>query len=93
MKQVVSPRWEARNDLTFYNELGERWEASGYARFTEEKAVGVAGTFYNIAAQRGASRGDAAAVCRIRGLTVLLEMPENPANAQFVRFAKFFAAI
>lgn len=66
MKQVVSPRWEARNDFDVFAELSERWEAGGYARFTEGKSeLAWLETFYNIAAQRGASQGDAAAVCRI----------------------------
>ncbi|TGC91202.1 trimethylamine-N-oxide reductase TorA, partial [Salmonella enterica subsp. enterica serovar Wilhelmsburg] len=55
MKQVVSPRWEARNDFDVFAELSERWEAGGYARFTEGNCerAGLE-TFYNIAAQRGA---------------------------------------
>ena len=37
MKQVVPPRYEARNDFDVFAELSERWEKGGYARFTEEK--------------------------------------------------------
>ncbi|MFP1528736.1 molybdopterin-dependent oxidoreductase [Escherichia coli] len=37
MKQVVPPRYEARNDFDVFAELSERWEKGGYARFTEGK--------------------------------------------------------
>ncbi|MGS9179281.1 molybdopterin-dependent oxidoreductase, partial [Salmonella enterica subsp. enterica serovar Infantis] len=58
MKQVVSPRWEARNDFDFFAELSERWVVGGYARFTEGKSeLAWLETFYNIAAQRGAIQG------------------------------------
>ena len=38
MKQVVPPRYEARNDFDVFAELSERWEKGGYARFTEGKS-------------------------------------------------------
>lgn len=91
MKQVVSPRWEARNDFDVFAELSERWEAGGYARFTEGKSeLAWLETFYNIAAQRGASQGvTLPPFAAFWQANRLLEMPENPANAQFVRFADF----
>ncbi|EHP7219476.1 molybdopterin-dependent oxidoreductase, partial [Salmonella enterica subsp. enterica serovar Thompson] len=91
MKQVVSPRWEARNDFDVFAELSERWEVGGYARFTEGKSeLAWLETFYNIAAQRGASQGvTLPPFAAFWQANRLLEMPENPANAQFVRFADF----
>ncbi|EOM5355063.1 biotin sulfoxide reductase, partial [Shigella sonnei] len=57
MKQVVPPRYEARNDFDVFAELSERWEKGGYARFTEGKSqLQWLETFYNVARQRGASQ-------------------------------------
>ncbi|MGK7292949.1 trimethylamine-N-oxide reductase TorA, partial [Salmonella enterica] len=83
--------WEARNDFDVFAELSERWEAGGYARFTEGKSeLAWLETFYNIAAQRGASQGvTLPPFAAFWQANRLLEMPENPANAQFVRFADF----
>ena len=68
MKRVVAPRDEARDDFDVFAELSERWEAGGRERFTEGKTdLEWLETFYQIAAQRGAAQGDAAAVCGILG--------------------------
>ncbi|EGD8421985.1 trimethylamine-N-oxide reductase TorA, partial [Shigella boydii] len=49
MKQVVPPRYEARNDFDVFAELSERWEKGGYARFTEGKSeLQWLETFYNV---------------------------------------------
>ncbi len=54
MKQVVPPRYEARNDFDVFAELSERWEKGGYARFTEgQSELQWLETFYNVARQRG----------------------------------------
>ncbi len=64
MKQVVSPRWEARNDFDVFAELSERWEVGGYARFTEGKAS-WRGWRLSTILPPSVRQGDAAAVCRI----------------------------
>ena len=57
MKQVVPPRYEARNDFDVFADLSERWEKGGYTRFTEGK-VSCNGwkRFITFARQRGASQ-------------------------------------
>ena len=91
MKQVVAPQYEARDDWAVFAELSERWEAGGRERFTEGKSdLQWLETFYNIAAQRGASQQvtlppfDA-----FWQANQLIEMPESEQNARFVRFGDF----
>ncbi|MGG7449073.1 molybdopterin guanine dinucleotide-containing S/N-oxide reductase [Kosakonia oryzendophytica] len=91
MKQVVAPQYEARDDWAVFAELSERWEAGGRERFTEGKSdLQWLETFYNIAAQRGASQHvtlppfDA-----FWQANQLIEMPESEQNARFVRFGDF----
>ncbi|AMO46613.1 Biotin sulfoxide reductase BisC [Enterobacter sp. FY-07] len=91
MKQVVAPQYEARDDWSVFAELSERWEAGGRERFTEGKSeLQWLETFYNIAAQRGASQHvtlppfDA-----FWQANQLIEMPESEQNARFVRFGDF----
>ena len=91
MKQVVPPQGEARNDFDVFAELSERWETGGYQRFTEGKSeLEWLETFYTIAGQRGASQQVALPpFAEFWAANQLIEMPENPANAQFIRFADF----
>ena len=91
MKQVVPPRDEARNDFDVFAELSERWETGGHARFTEGKSeLEWLETFYNIAGQRGASQQvTLPPFAQFWEANDLIEMPENAANAQFIRFADF----
>ncbi|POT55572.1 trimethylamine-N-oxide reductase TorA [Citrobacter amalonaticus] len=91
MKQVVTPRDEARNDFDVFAELSERWETGGYARFTEGKSeLEWLETFYAIAGQRGASQQvTLPPFAQFWEANQLIEMPESPLNAQFVRFADF----
>ena len=91
MKQVVPPQYEARNDFDVFAALSERWEAGGYQRFTEGKSeLEWLETFYTIAGQRGASQQvTLPPFAEFWEANQLIEMPENPANAQFIRFADF----
>ncbi|MBN6045616.1 molybdopterin guanine dinucleotide-containing S/N-oxide reductase [Citrobacter sp. ku-bf4] len=91
MKQVVPPQGEARNDFDVFAELSERWEAGGYQRFTEGKSeLEWLETFYAIAGQRGASQQvTLPPFAEFWAANQLIEMPDNPANAQFIRFADF----
>ncbi|MBJ8744712.1 molybdopterin guanine dinucleotide-containing S/N-oxide reductase [Citrobacter farmeri] len=91
MKQVVPPQGEARNDFDVFAELSERWEAGGYQRFTEGKSeLEWLETFYTIAGQRGASQQVILPpFAEFWAANQLIEMPDNPANAQFIRFADF----
>ena len=91
MKQVVPPQGEARNDFDVFAELSERWEAGGYQRFTEGKSeLEWLETFYTIAGQRGASQQvTLPPFSEFWAANQLIEMPDNPANAQFIRFADF----
>ena len=88
MKQVVPPQDEARN---VFAELSERWEEGGYERFTEGKSeLEWLETFYNIAGQRGASQQvTLPPFAEFWQRNALIEMPENAASAQFIRFADF----
>ncbi|EFO0998592.1 trimethylamine-N-oxide reductase TorA [Escherichia albertii] len=91
MKQVVPPRGEARNDFDIFAQLSERWEKGGYARFTEGKSeLQWLETFYNVARQRGAHQQvELPPFDAFWEANQLIEMPENPASKQFVRFADF----
>jgi len=91
MKQVVVAQYEARNDFDAFAELCERWERGGRQRFTEGKSeLAWLETFYNIAAQRGASQQvTLSPFAAFWEANQLIEMPENPDNARFVRFADF----
>ena len=91
MKQVVPPRYEARNDFDVFAELSERWEAGGYARFTEGKSdLQWLETFYKIARQRGASQQvELPPFAEFWEANQLIEMPENPDSERFIRFADF----
>ncbi len=91
MKQVVSPQDEARNDFDVFAELSERWEKGGYERFTEGKSeLEWLETFYNIAGQRGASQQvTLPPFTEFWQRNALIEMPENAASAEFIRFADF----
>ncbi len=91
MKQVVPPQDEARNDFDVFAELSERWEKGGYERFTEGKSeLAWLETFYNIAGQRGASQQvTLPPFAEFWQRNALIEMPENAASAQFIRFADF----
>lgn len=91
MKQVVPPRYEARNDFDIFAELSERWEKGGYARFTEGKSeLQWLETFYNVARQRGASQQvELPPFAEFWQANQLIEMPENPDSARFIRFADF----
>ena len=91
MKQVVPPRYEARNDFDVFAELSERWEKGGYARFTEGKSeLQWVETFYNVARQRGASQQvELPPFAEFWQANQLIEMPENPDSERFIRFADF----
>lgn len=91
MKQVVPPQDEARNDYDVFAELSERWEEGGYERFTEGKSeLEWLETFYNIAGQRGASQQvTLPPFAEFWQRNALIEMLENAASAQFIRFADF----
>lgn len=91
MKQVVPPRYEARNDFDVFAELSERWEKGGYARFTEGKSeLQWLETFYNVARQRGASQQvELPPFAEFWEANQLIEMPENPDSERFIRFADF----
>lgn len=91
MKQVVPPRYEARNDFDVFAELSERWEKGGYARFTEGKSeLQWLETFYNVARQRGASQQvELSPFAEFWQANQLIEMPENPDSERFIRFADF----
>ena len=91
MKQVVPPRYEARNDFDVFAELSERWEKGGYARFTEGKSeLQWLETFYNVARQRGASQQvELPPFAEFWKANQLIEMPENPDSERFIRFADF----
>lgn len=91
MKQVVPPQYQARNDFDVFAELSERWERGGRQRFSEGKSeLQWLETFYNIAAERGASQQvTLPPFASFWQANQLIEMPENPANARFVRFADF----
>ena len=93
MKQVVPPRDEARDDFTVFADLSELWESGGRARFTEGKSeLEWLETFYQIAAQRGASQQvTLPPFARFWQDNALIEMPESEQNADFVRFAAFRA--
>ena len=93
MKQVVPPRDEARDDFTVFADLSELWEPGGQARFTEGKSeLEWLETFYQIAAQRGASQQvTLPPFDRFWRDNALIEMPESEQNAAFVRFAAFRA--
>ncbi|WP_373964305.1 molybdopterin guanine dinucleotide-containing S/N-oxide reductase [Kosakonia sacchari] len=91
MKQVVAPQYEARDDWEVFAELSERWEAGGRERFTEGKNdLQWLETFYNIAAERGASQQvTLPPFAEFWQANQLIEMPESEQNARFVRFADF----
>ncbi len=91
MKQVVAPQYEARDDWAVFAELSERWEAGGRERFTEGKSdLQWLETFYNIAAQRGASQQVTLPPFEaFWQANQLIEMPESEQNARFVRFGDF----
>ncbi|ELY4157716.1 molybdopterin guanine dinucleotide-containing S/N-oxide reductase [Cronobacter turicensis] len=91
MKQVVPPQYEARNDFDIFAELSERWETGGLARFTEGKSeLEWLETFYNIARERGAAQQVTLPdFADFWAANEIIEMPENPKNAEFVRFGAF----
>lgn len=91
MKRVVAPQYEARDDWEVFAELSERWEPGGRARFTEGKSdLQWLETFYNIAAERGASQQvTLPPFAEFWQANQLIEMPESEQNARFVRFADF----
>ncbi|CAI8713164.1 molybdopterin guanine dinucleotide-containing S/N-oxide reductase [Kosakonia quasisacchari] len=91
MKRVVAPQYEARDDWEVFAELSERWEAGGRERFTEGKNdLQWLETFYNIAAERGASQQvTLPPFAEFWQANQLIEMPESEQNARFVRFADF----
>lgn len=91
MKQVVPPRYEARNDFDVFADLSERWQKGGYARFTEGKSeLQWLETFYNVARQRGASQQvELPPFAEFWQANQLIEMPENPDSERFIRFADF----
>ncbi|HFN7035810.1 TPA: biotin sulfoxide reductase [Escherichia coli] len=80
-----------RNDFDIFAELSERWEKGGYARFTEGKSeLQWLETFYNVARQRGASQQvELPPFAEFWQANQLIEMPENPDSARFIRFADF----
>ncbi|WP_238593066.1 molybdopterin guanine dinucleotide-containing S/N-oxide reductase [Kosakonia sacchari] len=91
MKRVVAPQYEARDDWEVFAELSERWEAGGRERFTEGKNdLQWLETFYNIAAERGASQQvTLPPFAEFWQANQLIEMPESEQHARFVRFADF----
>ncbi|MDN2486956.1 molybdopterin guanine dinucleotide-containing S/N-oxide reductase [Kosakonia sacchari] len=91
MKRVVAPQYEARDDWEVFAELSERWEAGGRERFTEGKNdLQWLETFYNIAAERGASQQvTLPPFAEFWQVNQLIEMPESEQHARFVRFADF----
>ncbi|KIS43383.1 molybdopterin guanine dinucleotide-containing S/N-oxide reductase [Kosakonia radicincitans] len=91
MKRVVAPQYEARDDWEVFAELSERWETGGRERFTEGKSeLQWLETFYNIAAERGASQQvTLPPFAEFWQANQLIEMPESEQNARFVRFADF----
>jgi len=91
MKRVVAPQYEARDDWEVFAELSERWEPGGRARFTEGKSdLQWLETFYNIAAERGASQQvTLPPFAEFWQANQLIEMPESEQHARFVRFADF----
>jgi len=93
MKRVVMPQDEARDDLDVFAALSELWESGGRARFTEGKSeLQWLETFYNIAAERGASQQVTLPPFeRFWQDNQLIEMPESEQNAAFVRFGAFRA--
>ncbi|MDG6745675.1 molybdopterin-dependent oxidoreductase, partial [Staphylococcus aureus] len=93
MKQVVPPQYEARNDFDIFAELSERWETGGRERFTEGKSeLEWLETFYNIARERGAAQQVTLPdFADFWAANQIIEMPENPKNAEFVRFGAFRA--
>ena len=93
MKRVVKPQGEARDDFEVFAELSERWETGGRERFTEGKSdLQWLETFYQIAAERGASQQvTLPPFAEFWQANQLIEMPTSEQNAQFVRFAAFRA--
>lgn len=91
MKRVVAPQYEARDDWEVFAELSERWETGGRERFTEGKSeLQWLETFYNIAAERGASQQvTLPPFATFWEANQLIEMPESEQNGRFVRFADF----
>lgn len=91
MKRVVPPQYEARDDFEVFAELSERWEVGGRERFTEGKNdLQWLETFYDIAAQRGASQQvTLPPFAQFWEANQLIEMPENEQNARFVRYSDF----
>jgi len=91
MKRVVAPQYEARDDFDVFAELSELWEAGGRARFTEGKTdLQWLETFYDIAAQRGASQQvTLPPFAQFWQANQLIEMPESEQNARFVRYSDF----
>ena len=91
MKQVVAPRDEARDDFAVFADLSERWEAGGRERFTEGKSdLQWLETFYQMAARRGAQQQvTLPPFAEFWQANQLIEMPEEPENARFIRFAAF----
>lgn len=91
MKQVVPPQYEARNDFDVFAALSERWEEGGHARFTEGKTeLEWLETFYNIARERGAQQQVTLPPFNdFWQANNIIEMPESPQNAEFIRFAAF----
>lgn len=93
MKQVVAPQYEARNDFDVFAELSERWEMGGGVRFSEGKSdLQWLAEFYAIAQQRGAAQQVTLPPFEeFWRANQLIEMPESPQNAGFIRFAAFRA--
>ena len=91
MKQVVAPQGEARDDFAVFADLSERWEAGGRERFTEGKSdLQWLETFYQMAARRGAQQQvTLPPFAEFWQANQLIEMPEEPENARFIRFAAF----
>ena len=93
MKRVVMPQDEARDDWQVFADLSELWEPGGRARYTEGKSeLQWLETFYNIAAERGASQQvTLPPFSQFWQANELIEMPESEQNAAFVRFGAFRA--
>ena len=93
MKRVVMPQDEARDDWQVFADLSELWQPGGRARYTEGKSeLQWLETFYNIAAERGASQQvTLPPFAQFWQANELIEMPESEQNAAFVRFGAFRA--
>ena len=93
MKRVVMPQDEARDDWQVFADLSELWQPGGRERYTEGKSeLQWLETFYNIAAERGASQQvTLPPFAQFWQANELIEMPESEQNAAFVRFGAFRA--